>query len=137
MSQTRGFDGQRILVVEDMFHIAEMLEEMLRALGCEVVGPVPRLAAALRIANEAALDGAVLDVNLGTDDAEPIAEVLRRRGIPFLFVTGYDRSNEVPAAFGDVPRLKKPFMQPALAQAMRAILCPERSGLAAGGACPR
>jgi DNA-binding response OmpR family regulator len=35
------------------------------------------------------LDLAVLDINLGGTMSFPIAEALARRGIPFLFLTGY------------------------------------------------
>jgi CheY-like chemotaxis protein len=104
-----GLQGRRILVVEDLFHIAEMLAAMLRDFGCEVVGPVPRLAPALRLAESERLDGALLDVNLNGDDAGPVAEALHARGIPFVFVTGYDQSSDLPARFQDAPRLTKPF----------------------------
>ena len=53
-------------------------------------------------ASEERIDGAVLDVNLGGGETVfPLAEALRRRGVPFAFATGYgalpsDRYPETP-----------------------------------------
>jgi DNA-binding response OmpR family regulator len=52
------------LVVEDMFLIAESLSARLREYGCVVVGPVMHLEQGLDLARDAALDGAILDINL-------------------------------------------------------------------------
>jgi DNA-binding response OmpR family regulator len=58
-------NGRRILLVEDEYMIAEIVEEWLHQAGAEVVGPVPSVEQALACLNERnALDGAVLDVNL-------------------------------------------------------------------------
>jgi two-component system, chemotaxis family, sensor kinase Cph1 len=118
----------RILVVEDLFHVAELLEDMLRGLGYRVVGPVPRLGEAVRLAREAQLEGALLDVNLDGDDASPVAETLAARGIPFVFVTGYDRLDTLPAQFRDRPRLKKPFALAQLRRALDDALAPRPAG---------
>src|SRR3712207_8776632 len=37
-----------------------------------------------------------------------VADALRRRSVPFVFATGYDRAS-VPDAYLDVPRWEKPF----------------------------
>ena len=101
--------GQRILVVEDTLLIADLIAEELTGHGCEVVGPVARVKAALRCVQERELDGALLDVNLGGEMCFPIAEALQKRGVPFVFITGYDAPEAVPARFQDVRRLTKPF----------------------------
>ncbi len=38
-----------------------------------------------------------------------VARLLRERGVPFMFLTGYDDCSIVPVAFRDAPRLSKPF----------------------------
>jgi PAS domain S-box-containing protein len=53
------------------------------------------------------LDAAVLDINLGSETAYPVAEVLREQRVPFVFATGYDGWS-IPEAYGDVPRCYKP-----------------------------
>ena len=101
--------GLRILVVEDAFPVAELIEGMLGTLRCEVVGPVGRLDRAVRMARAERLDGAILDVNLGGADVAPVAEVLEARGLPFFFATGYEGVGDLPARFHGRPALKKPF----------------------------
>ncbi len=60
----KDLNGLRVLVVEDEAAISLLLEDMLLDLGCEVVGPAARLASALELASNEALDLAILDVNL-------------------------------------------------------------------------
>lgn len=105
----RNVDGRRVLVVEDTFAVAELIDGMLTTLRCEVVGPVGRLEQAIRIAREERLDGAVLDVNIGGRDVAPVADELEARGVPFFFATGYEGLADLPAKYHDRPNLKKPF----------------------------
>lgn len=109
------FAGIRVLVVEDEGAIAMMIEEMLEEVGCEVVASVARLAAALEIASVVEVDLAILDVNLAGERIFPVAEILRQRGIPFLFSTGYGASG-LPGEFAQCPVLHKPFSQSDLQQ---------------------
>ncbi|UMY19760.1 response regulator [Methylobacterium organophilum] len=100
--------GQRILVVEDEYFIATDTARTLREAGAAVIGPVPsEEAARLWLARERP-DAAVLDINLGLGASFTLAGSLKERGIPFVFVTGYDQS-VIPAAFGGVERLEKPI----------------------------
>jgi hypothetical protein len=41
----------------------------------------------------------------------PAAEVLRRRGVPFIFLSAHPRLSEIPIPFAAVPRLEKPLEQ--------------------------
>jgi CheY-like chemotaxis protein len=101
--------GLRILVVEDMLLVAEAIADLLERRGCEVVGPVSRMQRALSLAREAPLDGAVLDVNLAGEFSFPVATALDERGIPFVFLTGYDDASAFPPNFRTAPHLGKPF----------------------------
>ncbi len=112
--------GMRVLVVEDMLMVAEMLAEALTIAGVEVVGPVGRVEAAVLMAQREALDGALLDVNLAGESSGPVAAALHARGIPFVFLTGYSDPAALPTAFREVPRLLKPFMEHELEAAMAA-----------------
>ena len=105
---SRALQGLRILVVEDNFLIAEMLQAFLLDRGCIVVGPVGRVAAALT-AVDAELDGALLDMNLAGEYCFPIATRLEELDVPFVFVTGYDDERIIPVEFRSVPRLSKPL----------------------------
>ena len=74
--------GLKVLVVEDEALVSMLLEDMLSDLGCEIVGPIMRLAEALAAAEDPgqAMDIAILDVNLAGERSFPVAEALERRG---------------------------------------------------------
>jgi len=103
-------NGKRILVVEDEFLIAMEVEDLLRALGAEVVGPFGRLEPALKAVKEEELHGAVLDVRLDGETSEQVVAVLVSRGVPVLLTTGYER-DQLPQALRSLPRLRKPFRE--------------------------
>ena len=101
-------EGVRVLVVEDEFLVAVLLEEMLQSAGCVVSGPVSRVADALNAVDCDSYDAAVLDVNLAGERIDQVADALSRRNVPFLFVTGYSAAS-LPADFAERPRVCKPF----------------------------
>ena len=103
---TAALEGIRVLVVEDEFLVAALIEEILESAGCVVSGPIPRVAEALDAVDHGTYDAAVLDVNLGGDRIDPVADALFRRNVPFAFVTGY---GALPGEYADRPRLGKPF----------------------------
>src|SRR5690242_11469654 len=96
MAGSSTMTGLRILVVEDNFLAAEVVRDTLEGFGCQVVGPVGRLEDGLRLASAETLDGAVLDINLNGDRCFPIARALLERGVPFMFLTGYDDAGLIP-----------------------------------------
>jgi DNA-binding NtrC family response regulator len=98
----------RILVVEDLAVVAQELAAMLEDMGCEVVGPYGRVDHALPATRSARLHGALLDVNLAEERVYPLVDVLRARGVPVAFTTGYGAA-AIPDAYRDCPCLEKPF----------------------------
>src|SRR5579875_3519458 len=84
--------GKRALVVEDEPRVAMMVEDLLRDLGCEVVGLATRVDEATAKAETLSFDIALLDVNLGDKQSFPVAEAIAARGLPFVFTTGYSAS---------------------------------------------
>jgi DNA-binding response OmpR family regulator len=111
----------RVLVVEDNPLLARFTRLLLTQFGCEVVGPVARVEDAVALADTAALDAALLDVNVADRSAVPIGEILERRGIPYAVMTGYGREN-MPTAFHDKPCLYKPFRESDLKAAITALI---------------
>jgi CheY-like chemotaxis protein len=107
----------RVLIVEDEMLVAMELEEALQSFGCFVVGPASRIRHALQLATEEEIDAAVLDVNLAGEKVFPVAEVLTRRGVPFVFATGYGAAG-IDGVFPDSPILQKPYPEAALAVAL-------------------
>ena len=116
-----GPAGLRILVVEDEMLIAVLIEEMLQGLGCQVVGPVSRLDAALRLAHEEPLDAAILDVRIRGGQVYPVAEELLARNIPFVLASGYG-DWALPENLQHQPRLTKPFRQHDLEEQVRLLM---------------
>jgi CheY-like chemotaxis protein len=110
-------EGLRVLVVEDEMMVSMLIEDMLGELGCQVVGPASRLDEALQLAREADLDCAVLDVNLGGQPIFPLADLLRERGAPFAFATGYGDAGLRDVDRGS-PVLQKPFREGDLARVL-------------------
>ena len=113
--------GRVVLIVEDELLVAMMLEDMLRDKGCAIVGPVDRVAPALKAAREESLDADVLDVNLAGEPVYPVAKALAERKVPFVFTTGYER-DVLPAEYAHRPRLAKPFMPAQLIDELLALL---------------
>ena len=109
----------RILVVEDEAMISMLLEDMVLDCGGEIVGPVARFDDALELAHQAEFGVAVLDLNLNGTLSYPIAEVIRERGIPVIFATGYGADGLLDR-FRDCPTLQKPFSQQDFAEAVAA-----------------
>lgn len=116
MTEQALLSGIRVLVVEDQYTIAAELTRLLEDLGAVVVGPFGRLALASATAVDTSqhLDAAVLDVNLHSEAVFPVAEALRRRGIPFIFASGYQPS-ALPPAYQGEPMVEKPVDGNALA----------------------
>ncbi|MFZ0425071.1 MAG: response regulator [Xanthobacteraceae bacterium] len=104
----RPEEKPRLLLVEDEALVAMMIQETLADLGFNVIGPVSTASGALAAARESYFDAAVLDINLGDGLVYTVAEILEKRGVPFVFVTGYD-ADSIDARFGGVPVLQKPI----------------------------
>lgn len=109
--------GLRVMLVEDESQVALLVEAMLEDLGCELVDAAWRAVQAEALAHATRADVAILDVNLAGERVFPTAEVLRRRGVPVVFATGYGQDG-VPALFDEAPVLAKPFRQAELAAAL-------------------
>jgi CheY-like chemotaxis protein len=106
------------MIVEDETLIVMLLEDMLLDLGYEVAASVQALEEAIVTARSLAIDIAVLDVNLAGAVSFPVADILRDRGIPFVFATGYG-AGALANRFAGVPVVTKPFASAQLAQAFR------------------
>ena len=118
--------GSRVLVVEDEYYIADDVRSALIELGAEVLGPVPSVSEAQAfIGADLAIDCVLLDVNLRGELAFDMADALQERGIPFAFVTGYDRE-ALPSRFSAVARLEKPVRSEQLTQVLRTMPVAEK-----------
>jgi DNA-binding response OmpR family regulator len=111
----------RVLVVENEFVIAMVLEQALCEAGFEVEGPVFKLSEAMELASTARLDAALLDIEL--DDGVtiyPVADILARRRIPFAFVSARSR-DQIRADHADRPLWPKPFAPDRVAKVIASL----------------
>jgi CheY-like chemotaxis protein len=113
--------GVKVLVVEDEYFVAILIEEILESAGCIVTGPIPRLPAALDAVDHEDYDVAVLDVNLAGERINPVADALSERHVPFLFVTGYG-ANALPSEYAERPHICKPFRMAELLGALSRVV---------------
>lgn len=108
----------RVFVVEDESLVAMQLEDILADLGCNLVGLAMRLNRALEMLDGISdIDVAILDVNLGGEKVYPVADALRRRGVPVIFATGYGRSGVMPE-WQTRPVLQKPYTDTQVARTL-------------------
>jgi CheY-like chemotaxis protein len=120
---------RRLLLVEDEALVGMMMRDALDDIGFDVTGPVGSLADARIAAIADGIDGAVLDINLAGEMVFPVADLLRARGVPFIFVTGYDPESIDPK-FAGIPVLQKPVSRDALEQVLLDNVGPAARGSA-------
>lgn len=101
-------DALRFLIVDDEIIVALDLEYMLNDLGHSVVGTANRVERGMEMARTSTIDMAILDINLRGVLSFPIAEILRVRGVPVIFVSGYGQRGLIDA-FRNAHFLTKPF----------------------------
>ena len=112
----------RILVVEDEFLIRMLLEDMLHELGYALAA-AGTIAEATALAADGDFAGAILDLNLDGVESYPVADILARRGTPFVFVTGYGEAG-LAENYRNRPTLQKPFQSEQLRTVLTTLLKP-------------
>jgi PAS domain S-box-containing protein len=100
--------GNRVMVVEDEALVAMVVSDAMTEIGYQVVGPFSRPPDAIAAIKDTVIAAAILDINLAGTLVYPVAEELMRRGIPFVFVTGYGIES-IDKRFSDIPVLQKPI----------------------------
>ena len=110
-----------MLVVEDEALVALDLEMTVQAEGAEVVGPVGRLPAARRLAEGEALDLAILDIMVGTDEVFPLARDLAARGVPFVFHSGHADPKSLEGEFPWALHCPKPCSPRTIVKALERL----------------
>jgi len=116
------FTGSRAFVVEDETLVLFGLEDALADLGCEVVAQAMRLDQAMAMAEALGpVDVAILDVNIGGTTVFPVAEILKERGVPLVFATGYGRAG-LPPEWQSHAVIVKPYSLDDIERALTPLL---------------
>jgi DNA-binding response OmpR family regulator len=113
--------GLRVFVVEDEPMIRILVTDMLGELGHTIAAEAGHIDQTLELAQSTHFDLAILDVNLKGRLITPVAELIRARGRPIIFATGYG-SEGVPEEFRDLPAVQKPFQLETLAALIDEVL---------------
>jgi DNA-binding response OmpR family regulator len=110
--------GRRLLIVEDDPYIALALEETLSEFGLIIAGMARSVEEAVRLSREDGVELALLDVNIGHERIDPVADALAARGCPFIFTTGCGRAG-LPEAHLEHAMVEKPFYVEEILSALR------------------
>ena len=119
--------GTRILVIEDEFLIATVIEDVLRQAGAEEVVIAVNMQEAREALAGRTLDIAMIDIQLdeGSDSGLSLGRLAMARNIPFIFLTGYT-GVVLPDGFSAVPVLTKPYIPRTLIEALSEVLARSR-----------
>jgi len=110
-----------VLVVEDEAIIAMLIEDTLHDIGCKSVEVALSVERALELLSAKQPDFSILDLNIHGTRSYPVADALRSRGAPFVFLSGYGAKG-LDGDYKDAAVLQKPFQQIDLEGALRRAL---------------
>ena len=113
--------GGSVFLVEDEVMIRMMVADMLEELGYSIAAEAGEISEAIKLAQSADFDLAILDVNVNGKVISPVAELITARNRPFIFATGYGSSG-LPEEYRDRPSLQKPFQIETLARVIENTL---------------
>jgi CheY-like chemotaxis protein len=120
MTATRSRGGS-VFLVEDEVMIRMMVADMLEELGYSVAAEAGEIGEAMKLAESADFDLAILDVNVNGKMISPVADLIKARQRPFIFATGYGSSG-LPEEYRDRPALQKPFQIETLAKVIDTVM---------------
>jgi response regulator RpfG family c-di-GMP phosphodiesterase len=100
--------------------VALGVHAMLSSAGASIIS-AGTTAEARQLIACAEVSAAIVDVQLGAEDASQICQLLHRRRIPFLFYTGY-RNASLLKEWPNIPVLGKPASPHALVCAIADVL---------------
>lgn len=110
-----------VLVLEDEAIIVLGTTIILENLGADRVLSASTVAEAIVIAENNELSFAMLDVMLGHETCEPVAQLLTIKNVPFVFATGMGDQLPFTARFPASPILSKPYLDTSIMQAAMAL----------------
>jgi CheY-like chemotaxis protein len=113
--------GFRVFIVEDEALLLLALQDLLADLGCEVTAIAAQMTKAIDLARNVDCNAAVLDINIGNERIDAVADILAQRGIPFIFATGYGGEG-LPLRHQSAPLIEKPYDGESLRSALTLLL---------------
>src|SRR5262245_17294858 len=118
----------RVLVIEEEPILRLLLEDMMLDFGHEVIAGGGTLQEAVQLAGDAQFNAAILDMRIDGILTFPVADILFRRNLPYIFSTAI-MPTHVPSPHYDRPVLKKPFQGDDVRRVLDQILAPSSRAL--------
>jgi CheY-like chemotaxis protein len=116
MNVLKGID---VLLLEDEFLIALDAQDILQDMDAGRVEVASTLEEARALAETGRFDVALLDVNINGVMSFPVAALLRQRGVPVVFTTGYELDPDaLPQPLAGNICVTKPYTAEALRDAL-------------------
>lgn len=115
-------NGHDVLLVEDSLIIALDAEDILDRLGARNVMTEATVEGALAAIDRHLPTLALLDINLGDRYSFAVADVLSKKGVPFLFATGYGAQAKIPDQHADRIVMQKPYTMESVSRRLREFL---------------
>jgi DNA-binding response OmpR family regulator len=113
-------DALEILIIEDEPLIAMYIEDALTRAGYRTAGPCETVESAVAAAHRFDGAGALVDLMLDGSDAGEVTEILTRRNIPFIIMTGREEAAVLPTGVA-AAMLKKPFLAGDLLETVKTV----------------
>ncbi len=114
----------RVLIVEDDFLVAMLVEEAVRSADMEVIGVVGTVPEAIAVAASERPDVITMDIHLqeGGSGIDAAIAIRRQSNIPCIFVTAYTDGDVIERAAPAQPAgwVAKPFSEAMLVDALKA-----------------
>ena len=115
---------QSILIVEDEPLVALDGHRVLSAAGASIISAATP-GEAIKLLSFAEVRAAIVDVQLGREDATLVCDLLERRRIPFAFYTGRADTTHLRAQWPQVPVIKKPATSRDIVSILSTLIAPE------------
>ncbi|MBB3764079.1 HWE histidine kinase domain-containing protein [Sphingomicrobium lutaoense] len=115
-------NGKDVLLVEDSLIIALDAEDILERLGARSVVTEATVDGALAAIDRKLPSFALLDINLGDRFSFAIADVLEKKGVPFLFATGYGAQAKMPEKHAGRTVMQKPYTLESMSRRLKEFL---------------
>ncbi|MFA9443397.1 MAG: response regulator [Hyphomicrobium sp.] len=106
-SEPENLKGFKVLLVEDSWHAAQAMQDLLETWGMIVIGPVASASEAKKFIGSNAPPIAIVDIRLKDGLAYDLIDLLNDKGVSVIIASGYA---DVPALKSKAAAiLQKPF----------------------------
>ena len=119
-SESQDFRGFKVLLVEDSWHAAQAMKDLLEGWGMIVVGPVAGVDEAQRLLDSSTPPVAIVDIRLKDGLAYDLIDLLIEKGVSVVVASGYA---DMPTLEGKVAAiLQKPFPAGKLLTTLKSVM---------------